>query len=130
MKKLSVLFTVFLGVSVLTASAPKNNSNDSVDWAKAELNYIANLKSDNTGVITSAVGFVRKYQLVGAVEKLKTLLSSDNAENVKMSAALTLIRVGGSEGRTAVESALQEEESEIVTEFYKSLLNSHSTVVR
>jgi hypothetical protein len=39
-----------------------------------------------------------------------------------MSAALALIKVGGVEGRSAVEEALKNEESELVAEFYKSIL--------
>ena len=124
MKKLSVLFVVLLGVSIVFASTPKNSTNDSVDWTKAEQNYRANLKSDNNGVVTSAVNYIRKYKLTGAVEDLKPLLANNNAENVKMSAALALLTVGGAEGRAAVESALEEEESEIVVEFYRSVLHT------
>ena len=123
MKKLHVLFVVLLGVSFLFASTPKNNSTDSVDWTKAEKNYKANLKSDNNGVITSAAGYIRKYKLSGATEELKSLLTKEKAENVKMSAALALISVGGEDGRTAVENALEKEESEIVVVFYRSILN-------
>lgn len=126
MKKLHVLSVVLLGVSFLFATTPKNPTNDSVDWTKAEKNYKANLKSDNNGVKTSAVSYIRKYKLTGAVEELKELLTNENAENVKMSAALALISVGGAEGRTAVEEALEKEESEIVVEFYRSVL--HTTV--
>jgi len=124
MKKLYVLFVVFLGVSFLFASTPKHPSNDSVDWTKAEQNYKANLKSDNNGVKISAVSYIRKYKMTGAVEELKKLLLTDNAENVKMSAALALVNIGGTVGRTAVEEALEKEESEIVVEFYRSVLNT------
>lgn len=124
MKKLHVLFVVLLGVSFLFASTPKDNSHDTVDWAKAELNYKANLKSSNNGVITSAVRYVQKYKLTGAVSELKTLLSVENAENVKMTAALALVRVGGEDGRTAVETALETEENEVVSDFYRSILHT------
>lgn len=124
MKKLFVLFVVFLGVSFLFASTPKTNSLDTVDWTKAEQNYKANLQSENNGVKSSAANHIRKYKLSGAVEELKALLGKDNVESVKMSAALALINVGGSEGRTAVETALETEENEIVTEFYRSILHS------
>ena len=123
MKKLQVLFVVLLGVSYLSASTTKHNSTDSVDWTKAEKNYKANLKSENNGVITSAAGYIRKYKLSGATEELKSLLTKENAENVKMSAALALISVGGADGRTAVENALEKEESDIVVVFYRSILH-------
>ncbi len=127
MKKIHVLFVVLFGISSLFASEPKNDSNAAVDWSKAEQNYIANLRSENTGVKVSAANFVRRYKLSGAVDELKVLLSKDNAENVKMSAALALVCVCGSDGRTSVEKALETEESEIVSEFYRSIL--HTAVV-
>jgi single-stranded DNA-specific DHH superfamily exonuclease len=124
MKKLFMLFALFLGVSFLSASSPKSNSAGSVDWNKAENNYIANLRSDNAGVITSAAGYIRKYNMTGAAEELKRLLSKENADNVKMAAALTLLAVGGEEGRKAVEAAVEKEESEVVVEFYRSVLHT------
>jgi hypothetical protein len=127
MKKLQVLFVVLLGVSFLAASAPKNSSNDTVDWTKAEQAYKANLKSENNGVITSAAGYIRKYKLTGAAEELKMLLAKENADNVKMAAALSLLSVGGTEGRIAVENAVEKEESEIVVEFYRSILHTTLT---
>ncbi len=127
MKKLHALLAVLLGVSFLAASAPKNSSNDTVDWTKAEEAYKANLKSENNGVAASAAGFIRKYKLTGAVEELKTLLTKDNADNVKMAAALSLVSIGGTEGRTAVENAMKKEETEIVTEFYRSILHTSET---
>ncbi len=130
MKKLQMLCAVFLGVSFLTASTPDTRSAKGVDWEKAEQHYIANLKSDNSGVVSSAAGFVRKYGMTGAVDELISLLKSDNADHVKMSSALSLIRIGGVEGREAIEEAVSGEESELVVEFYKSLLHASSTVER
>lgn len=126
MKKLQVLCVVLLGVSFLSASTPKNRSTDSVDWSKAEERYRTNLKSDNNGVITSTANYIRKYNLTGTIEELKALLANENSGEVKMSAALTLVKIGGNEGRNAVENALKQEESEIVVEFYRSVLNGNS----
>ncbi len=93
MKKSQLLFVVLFGLSTLYASEPKNDSNMTVDWSKAEQNYIANLRSENAGVKVSAANFVRRYRLSNAAEELKVLLTKDNAENVRMSAALALVSV-------------------------------------
>jgi hypothetical protein len=127
MKKSQLLFVVLFGLSTLYASEPKNDSNMTVDWSKAEQNYIANLRSENAGVKVSAANFVRRYRLSNAADELKVLLTKDNAENVRMSAALALVSVCGVDGRTSVEKALDTEESEIVLEFYRSIL--HTAVV-
>ena len=123
MKTLRVMLVVLLGVTFSFAGTPKENS-EAVDWSKAELNYTKALKSDNNGVKVSAASFIRKYNLTGATEELKSLLTKDNAENVKMSGALALLSVGGNEGRTAIQKALETEENEIVAEFYRSILNN------
>ena len=113
-------------VSFAFASNPKKDKgNGTVDWNKAEENYILALKSDNPGVQASAASHIREYKLQGAVEELKSLLTT-NSENVRMSAAYALVVVGGDEGRTAVEQAIPNEENEIVSTFYRSILSQPS----
>lgn len=130
MKKYQLLFVVLFGATSVFASGPENDSNMTVDWAKAEQSYIANLRSDNTGVKVSAANFIRKYKLTGAADELKSLLTKENADNVKMSAALALVTVCGIDGRTCVEKALEQEESEIVVEFYRSILHTSEITER
>lgn len=114
-----------LAVSFAEAGLPEGNA--TVNWDKAEQNYVAALKSDNAGLQASAASHIRKYNLTGAVEELKELLGKNNADNVKMSAALALVRIGGDEGRNAVEKALEKEENDIIAEFYRTILNSRDT---
>jgi hypothetical protein len=127
MKTMRVMLAVLLGLSFVFAATPENTTNATVNWVKAELNYKACLKSDNNGVKVGATVYIRKYNLTGAVEELKSLLSKENVENVKMSGALALLTIGGKEGRIAIENALETEESEIVAEFYRSILNNQIT---
>lgn len=114
-----------LAVSLAVASTPEGKP---VDWNKAEQNYIAALKIDNAGVQASAAENIRKYKLCNATQELKALLTTSRVDNVKMSAALTLISVCGNEGRTAVEEALQKEDSELVAVFYRSILHTETTL--
>lgn len=125
MKYARVAVLALLAVSFAAAGMPEGNA--AVDWNKAEQNYIAALKTDNDGLQISAASFIRKYNLTGAVDELKALLGKNNADNVKISAALALIKIGGEEGRKAVEEALEKEESELVAEFYRTLLNLQIT---
>ncbi len=119
-----VLFAVLIGSTFIFAATPESTSISSVNWEKAELNYKAGLKSNNNGLKVSSALYVRKYNLTGAVEELKALLQKDNAETVKMAGALALVTIGGTEGLTSIQNALQTEESVIVSEFYQSILNS------
>lgn len=125
MKYARVAVLALLAVSFAAAGLPK--SNGTVNWDKAEKNYVVALNSDNAGVQASAASLIRKYNLTGAVEELKKVLKKNNADNVKMSAALALIKIGGEEGRKAVEEALEKEESEFIAEFYRTILNSTVT---
>lgn len=122
MKTTRVVLAILLGITFGFSAIPEKD-NTSFNWSKAELNYKECLKSNNNGVRVCAAIFIRKYNLTGAVEELKSLLAQENAENVKMSGALALLATGGSEGKIAVENALVTEENEIVAEFYRSILN-------
>jgi hypothetical protein len=54
MKTLRVMLAVLLGVTFVYTATPENNNTATVNWAKAELNYKACLKSNNNGVKVSA----------------------------------------------------------------------------
>lgn len=126
MKYARFALAALLAVS-FAAAGTSGGTDESIDWTKAEQNYIAALKTNNAGVQASAATQIRKYNLTGAVEDLKQLLCKDCQENVKMSVALTLVKIGGTEGREAVEKALQKEENELVAEFYRTILNNPMT---
>lgn len=125
MKTMRVMLAVLLGVTFGFSATPEDNSTK-VDWSKAELNYKECLKSDNVGVKISSAIYIHKYNLTGAVNELKGLLTKENPDNVKMSGALALLTTGGTEGRTAIENALETEENEIVAEFYRSILSNQN----
>lgn len=123
------MLAVLLGTMFVFAATPESTNVPSVNWAKAELNYKAGLKSSNSGVKVSSAIHIRKYNLTGSIKELKSLLGKDNVENVKMAGALALVSIGGPEGITAVQNALKTEENEIVSEFYKSILNNRVIAV-
>lgn len=128
MKYARVALFALLAVSFAVAGLPEGTT--TVNWNTAEQNYVAALKSDNAGLQASAASYIRKYNLTGAVDDLKELLGKNNADNVKMSAALALVKIGGEDGRKAVEIALEKEENELVAEFYKTILNTTETAQR
>ncbi|MEW6062313.1 MAG: HEAT repeat domain-containing protein, partial [Bacteroidota bacterium] len=125
MKYAHFVVIALLAVSFAVAGMPEGNT--TVNWEKAEQNYIVALQSTNSGVRASAALQIRKYHLTGTVDELTELLTEEKAENVKMSVALALISVGGQQGRNAVEQALKTEESELVAEFYRTILTAPVT---
>ena len=115
----SVLFFV-----AAVASQPVVSSTQSVNWKKAEANYISCLSSDNLGIKQSAANYIAEYRLKGAVEPLIEVLKSDKVEKARMSAALALISLDDSRARSAVEEAALYDGSDKVAKFCESLLNA------
>ena len=91
-KQFVVSALLILSFSVTAfASSPVSSS---VNWQKAEQNYIASLYSDNVGVRTSAAGFIGEYRLKGATQDLITILQTDKVERNRMAAAKSLVQIG------------------------------------
>ena len=118
-----VVATVIVFASAV-ASQPVVSRYASVDWKKAEVNYIAGLGSENLGIRQSAASYVAEYQLKGAVEPLIQILKFDKVENARMSAALALVTFDDDRARAAVEEAALYDGSDKVVKFCESLLNA------
>jgi hypothetical protein len=116
---IALLFLPFGNLSV-AASSVKDYPN--VDWKRAELNYIAGLSSDNSGVRRNSASFLGEYRLMNAVEPLTNALKHDKVESVRMAAALALILIDTPESRAAVEEASVYDGSDKVAKFCQSLL--------
>ncbi|MFA6541914.1 MAG: HEAT repeat domain-containing protein [Bacteroidota bacterium] len=122
-----IVMTILIAASsVSMAAVPKGSQSTQVDWQKAEQNYIAGLQSGNTGVRHSAATFIAEYQLTGAESNLISLLQKDKVEQVRMTAAAALIRIGNDEGRKAVEDAVVYDGSEKVAKFCEELIKATS----
>lgn len=95
-----------------------------IDWPKAEKNYVVALASENSGVRESAVGFLSRYKLQGAVEPLIGLLRSDRSETMRMAAAAALMKIGNKDGVAAVKEASELDGSEKVAKYCEHLLST------
>lgn len=122
-----ILITLLIAAgSVTMAAVPKGSQSAQVNWQKAEQNYVAGLQSGNTGVRHSAATFIAEYQLTGAESKLISLLQNDKVEQVRMTAAAALIKIGNEAGRKAVEDAVVYDGSEKVARFCEELIKTAS----
>lgn len=106
------------------ATTPKTST--TIDWSKAEKNYLVALASENVGLRQSAAGFLAEYRLTGAVQPLIELLRNDKVEQLRMAAAMALVQLGSKEGIDAVKDASIYDGSEKVAKFCEQLLNSTS----
>lgn len=117
------LLTLTIAFSAF-AKTPKNST--SVDWSKAEKNYLVALASENIGLRQSAAGFLAEYRLNGGVQPLIEVLRNDKVEQLRMAAALALVQLGNKEGIEAVKDASIYDGSEKVAKFCEQLINSTS----
>ena len=121
-KQFVVSALLILSFSVTAfASSPVSSS---VNWQKAEQNYIASLYSDNVGVRTSAAGFIGEYRLKGATQDLITILQTDKVERNRMAAAKSLVQIGEQDAIDAVKEAVIYDGSTTVSQYCKQLLET------
>lgn len=121
---IAVVTISIVAFTAAVASQPVVSKNPSVDWKKAEANYIVALTSENLGIRQSAASFIAQYQLKGAVEPLIEILKSDKVESARMSAALALVTLEDGKARAAVEEAALYDGSDKVAKFCESLLSA------
>lgn len=125
MKYARYALIALLAVSFGVAATPMEGVS-AAKWETAKANYITQLAHDNPGVKASAAGFIRKYNIVEAVDALKEALKCDNCEAVKFSAALALVSISGDDGMEFIREAIHTEQNELVVDFYQVILNSDS----
>lgn len=127
MKLRTFVVTAIMILSItLTAFATSPKQSATIDWSKAEKNYIVAVHSENTGLRKSAVGYVGEYRLKGAVQDLIRILQEDKNESTRMTAALALVQIGEKDGLNAVEDAVLFDGSEKVSRFCDELLKAGS----
>lgn len=115
------LLTLSLSIAAF-ATTPKTST--TVDWSKAEKNYLVALSSENIGLRRSATGFLAEYRLSGAVKPLIEILKNDKVEQLRMAAAVALMQLGNNDGIEAVKEASIYDGSEKVAKFCEQLINS------
>jgi hypothetical protein len=119
-----IAVVVAAGIMVGQARASEPTYQASVDWKKAEMNYIKALSSDNQGVRLSAANHIAIYRLTSANEKLVDVLKNDTVESVRMAAALALITIGDQKGVKAIEEVASADKNTVVAKFCSSLLDA------
>ena len=124
MKKQFVVSALLILSFSVAAFASSPASSTSVNWQKAEKNYIASLYSENVGVRSSAAGFIGEYRLIGATQDLITILQSDKVERNRMAAAKSLVQIGEQDAIDAVKEAVIYDGSTTVSQYCKQLLET------
>lgn len=117
---------VFSALLIAALSVPAHSKtppvSTSVDWNKAEQNYVAAIHSENDGVRESAAGFIGTYKLQGATLELIEVLRYDKVEHNRMVAARALVQIGEKIGIDAVKESVIYDGSRKVVKYCEELL--------
>lgn len=124
-KQVIVLAVSLLLLSVVSVFAQEEKVTGATSLTKESVvNYLADLKSDNLGVRVSAAYFAGEYKVESAIIPLMKMLNSEQAEEARIIAALSLIKIGTGKSVYAVKQAAKMDDSERVrnlcTKFYNS----------
>ncbi len=124
---LSVFFVLTITVSSFsigkTDPAKKNVMNRNL----VITNLINGINSENQGLMISSAYFLGEVKSEEAVIPLMKILKSDDNEESRIMAALSLIKIGDSRGVYAVKQAIKYDESERVNKlclnFYRDYIS-------
>ena len=105
-KQVMVLAVSLLLLSVVSVFAQEEKVTGATSLTKESVvNYLADLKSDNLGVRVSAAYFAGEYKVESAIIPLMKMLNSEQAEEARIIAALSLIKIGTGKSVYAVKQA-------------------------
>lgn len=129
-KLLIILFLLFFFVSFGLAAGPAKWANND-QKEKAVENLLVGLNSDNEGLQSSSAFFLGEYNFREAVIPLMKILKSNAEEELRIQAALALIKIGDARGIYAVKRAGKFDESkrvrEICSKFYNAYISKELT---
>jgi HEAT repeat protein len=129
--KLLLILFIFLLVASFGIAAGPNKAIDNKQMEKAVTNLLIGLKSDNAGLRSSSAYFLGEYNSREAVIPLMKILKSNAEEELRIQAALALIKIGDARGIYAVKRAGKFDESkrvrEICSKFYNAYISKELT---
>lgn len=127
------LLLLFL-LSTISFGQEQNISNSKISADDIEKNLIAGIEKENLGLKISSAYYLGERKCTQAVIPLMNVLHTDNSEEARIVAALSLFKIGDSRGLFAIKRAVEFEDSEIVKRFcdifYKMYLHGHSASVK
>ena len=122
------VFAVFIssGMAVEPAKQVKSFNKD-----LTTNNLLIGLESNNNGLISSSAFYLGEYNSTRAVIPLMKILKNSEKEELRISAALALLKIGDARGIYAIKRAIKFDKSERVnnmcTKFYNAYLTQKNS---
>lgn len=120
--KISIVLAIVFTLTSFSLAAGPNKRMSGVQKDKAVQNFLVGLKTGNAGLQSSSAFYLGELSSSEAVLPLMKVLKSNPEEELRIQAALALLKIGDARGIYAIKRAIQFDESkrvrDICTKFY------------
>ena len=126
MKSAAILLLVLFFVFVTTgAAAEPVKEIKTINRDLVIQNLLVGLDSDNTGLASSSAFYLGEFSSTEAVIPLMKILRNAEQEELRISAALALLKIGDARGIYAIKGAITFDDSKRVSDVCEKFYNSY-----
>jgi HEAT repeat protein len=125
--KVALLLLVILTITSLGLAAEPAKEARLLNREIVVKNYLNGLESENNGLMSSSAYFLGELKSEEAVIPLMKLLKSSDEEQLRIAAALALLKIGDERGIYAIKKAIRFDDSKRVSEICAKFYNDYLT---
>ena len=129
--KVALLLLVLLTITSLGLAAEPAKETRLLNKEIVVENYLIGLESENKGLMSSSAFYLGELKSQEAVIPLMKILKNSDEEELRIAAALSLLKIGEARGIYAIKRAIKFDESkrvrDICSKFYNNYLNRNYT---
>ena len=119
-----LLLIFFVFISYATAAEPVKEKR-TINRDLAIQNFLNGLNSDNAGLTSSSAYYLGELSSTEAVIPLMKILRNSEKEELRISAALALLKIGDQRGIYAIKRAIIFDESKRVSDMCERFYNAY-----
>ena len=121
----TLLLLLFFALATFIIAAEPVKEQRTINQDLAIQNLLIGLDSDNAGLKSSSAYYLGELSSTEAVIPLMKMLRNSEREELRISAALALLKIGDERGIYAIKRAIVFDESKRVSDMCEKFYNSH-----
>jgi HEAT repeat protein len=125
--KVAFLLLVLLTITSLGLAAEPAKVTQLLNSEIVVENYLIGLESENNGLMSSSAYFLGERKSDEAVIPLMKILKNSDEEELRIAAALALLKIGDERGIYAIKRAIKFDESKRVSDICSKFYNDYLT---
>jgi hypothetical protein len=125
--KVAMVLLVLLTITSLGLAAEPAKETRVLNREIVIENYLIGLESENNGLISSSSYFLGEIKSDEAVIPLMKILKNSDEEELRIAAALALLKIGDERGIFAIKRAIEFDESKRVSDICSKFYNDYLT---